>query len=163
MEFSFYSVLFFMFIQDLKIRKIYAFTFPLILILGYINNVSGIQSNGIENFTNNLTYCAILFILLMAYRYFRMPNVLSEFTIGMGAGDIVFIILLCPFFQFQDFILFLSFSLIFTILLFLPSIALKKGFTIPLAGTQALHFGIYVYLVENTEFNFQKLNYFDAF
>ena len=146
-----------MFLQDLKIRKIYLFLFPVFVLLSYLKNVFEIQKVGISNLPDNLIYCLILFILLFAYKFFRNLNTFSSFTIGMGPGDILFIILLCPFFKFYEFILFLSLSLSFTLLLFLPSIVLKKEFTIPLAGTQALQFGIYVYLAENTDFNLQKL------
>lgn len=149
----FLSILFAVFYQDMKERKVYLFFFILGLFCG---GLIYYQHSFIEvflvNISLNTAIISAIALLLFLYTKIVLRKKLSE-TIGLG--DFLFFILLAVSFPTITFLLLFSTSLIFSLLLFL---LLKSSFTvktIPLAGLQA--FFLSMMLIINWFFNFVNM------
>jgi hypothetical protein len=92
--------------------------------------------------TTNLLFLALLYICLWVY-----VCVVRKKEQAIGLGDLLFLPLLAPFFDLYDFVLFLTGSFLFSLLVYgLLFIARKqKTRSVPLVGTVGLCFLIYLF------------------
>ncbi|MFL0145149.1 hypothetical protein [Tenacibaculum maritimum] len=139
--------------QDLKEREVTLLFFLLGIIIGgflYFKETS-MRLFGI-NLAINLLILSFVSLSLFLYSRFCLKKKILE---AIGMGDFLFFILLSFSFPTATFLVLLSFSLFFSLILFLLLKSLLTIKTVPLAGFQALFLSIV--LILNKMFNFVDL------
>ncbi|CAL2079771.1 prepilin peptidase [Tenacibaculum vairaonense] len=141
------------FYQDSKERKVSAWVLITTIVLGgtiyYLNTLPSVF---ILNVSTNIGFILIIIGILHLYSKFKMKKKINE---GIGLGDVLFFITLAVSFPITSFLILLSLSLVFSLLLFLivkPNLQQKVA---PLAGLQALF--LFIILFINLTFNFVNL------
>lgn len=139
--------------QDFKERKVYLslLLIPLFL-LGFLNYKNSLASQFLINTTLNFALVIIILGFLFFYSKYKLKESLQN---TFGLGDALFFLVIAVGFPTFTFIVLFSFSLIFSLVLFL---IIKKNFkqqTVPLAGLQALFLSLLLSL--NWIFNFVDL------
>jgi len=149
--------------QDIKNRQISIFLFPSIFILGILGAWYAESINFQVMF--NILYCLGMVAILFSYLGYKYKLSINDFFDQFfGIGDLLFWLAVTPFFQFDSYILLLTFSFLFAF--FLHLILPLKNKHIPLAGFQAIFFLIYfgwVTFINNNSifsFNIDWLNNF---
>ena len=140
------------FIQDLKYRGIYWFLpFLLFGLLAYLNYIKfGLVIAEIVLY--NLAIISLFTCLLLLYFLFRYGKEgLTNLKSQLGLGDVLFVLAITPLFIPQNFILFLTLSFAFALLIGGLMILIKKWKTIPLCGLQSLCL-ISLYLINSNLF-----------
>lgn len=139
--------------QDFKDRKVYL---ALLLIplfsLGFLNYKNSLTSQFLINTALNFALVIVILGILFLYSKYKLKESLQN---TFGFGDVLFFLVIAVGFPTFTFIVLFSFSLIFSLVLFL---IIKKNFkqqTVPLAGLQALFFSLLFSL--NWIFNFVDL------
>ncbi|KOY84387.1 hypothetical protein AD998_21215 [bacterium 336/3] len=130
-------ILLIIFIEDLQKRTI---SIIFIVILALISFTESIILNGWYFWEDLLLNCfLIVLISVFITIYFYIKNKLQGIKNAIGLGDILFVTILTLKFSFFNFILFIPFSLIFSLILHLLCSFAKKynKKLIPLAGFQA--------------------------
>lgn len=149
----FICILFIVFYQDFKERKVYLFLFILGMFSGsLIYYKHAFTKVFLVSISINTAIISTVALLLFLYTKIVLRKKLSK---AIGLGDLLFFIVLAVSFPTITFLTFLSTSLIFSLLLFLvlkPTLKIK---TVPLAGLQA--FFISLVLVLNWFFNFVNI------
>jgi hypothetical protein len=146
------ALLFWIFYEDLKDRKItLVWMLSLIVLGGFLN----FEKQIFEVFLINtlLNIITVFFVIAILWIYSRMKIKKQLFQL-FGTGDLLFFIFMAVSFPTTTFLVLFSASLIFSLLL---STLLKKRLTkwVPLAGLQALFLGL-IFGV-NHVFNFVNL------
>ncbi len=131
-------------IQDFKERAVSWFLFP----FGFL--LCGIQSwvqigwkDLLLNFGINLFLLVILVLMLLLYLFFRFGIRRLKFWDFLGAGDVLFLVVLASCFSPFNFIVFTITSLLLALL---TSLIFLSGRTIPLAGIQAVCLSCFITL-----------------
>lgn len=151
--------------QDLKSRTVIWIVFPVLWILGVIQNLTSLTPGiiVIKYLVTNTAFLIIQYILLMAFYYLKEKKV-SIIDNKIGLGDILFLISCSAFFSPINFIVFYASSLLFTLIVYL---ALKIHFfkvnqsdTIPLAGLQSMFFILIVFAKILSLYNYTNDSFF---
>ena len=142
--------LFSIFLQDVKERKVYLFLYVFCgCAMGYLFFSGTTPASYITNVIINLSVIGLILFILYLYSTTFLGKPLTE---SFGTGDILFFIVLSVSFGTTTFLVLLSFSLLFSAILFAAMKSRLKQNTVPLAGYQALFFAIVVIL--NWSFSF---------
>lgn len=122
-------------IQDLKLRAVYWFLFPIIFGLGIIRLYPNISATSL---LLNFGFLVTLMTLLTIYVSLRQQQ-LTNITKGFfNWGDILFLASIIPFFEFPIYVYFVTFGTIFCLICHLLVSLVKKQENIPFAGYLAL-------------------------
>ncbi len=149
----FIGLLFSIVYQDFKERKVSAYLFFILIILGgYMHFTKQYITSYLFNLIVNTSLILLLTIVLAIYSSFVLKVKLQE---AIGLGDILFFFILAVSFPTATFLVILSSSLIFSFLLFTFLKSSLKNKTVPLAGLQALFLGAFI--GSNLLFNFINL------
>ncbi|WP_457617863.1 hypothetical protein [Lutibacter sp.] len=139
--------------QDFKERKVYSFLFLIsggLLTSLHISNTNLIQfliSSGI-----NLSFIGVLLTILMLFSKIIFKK---SFNQTFGWGDLLFFIVMALSFPTITFLVLFSFSLFFSLLVFLLFKSRWNYKTVPLAGLQALF--VMGVIILNKIFSFSNL------
>lgn len=139
--------------QDIKDRQVYLFLLISLIasgLLSFLNNST--IANFINNIITNLSILLVIVLILWFYSKFRMKLELSK---ALGLGDVLFFIYLAVGFPTITFLVLYSFSLLFSLLLFLILKSKMEEKTVPLAGFQSIF--IFVILLVNLATNMLNL------
>lgn len=128
------------FFQDLRERKVYWFLFPVIAVsFGALHLFEvGIYQWAVHVLIN-LFFVALIIGLIAAYANLALKKPLLE---TFGPGDVLMLLALCFSFASGTFLILLSFSLLFSLALY---ILVQKGGafdTVPLAGNMSVFYSI---------------------
>ena len=137
------AVLFSIFYQDLKERKVYWFLFPLVAVVSgllFYNNT--LRELFTRNVLINLAFTAFLLIVVYFYSKWKLKTSPKHV---FGLGDTLLFICLAFSFASISIITLFVFSLIFSLVLHLILREKQKNKTVPLAGYMSLFFML-VYL-----------------
>lgn len=140
-------------LQDFKERKVYVWLFILSgVLLGvlHFNNVFD-QSFILTTIINCCIVFTIVFVLFIYAKMILKKSIQKTF----GLGDFLFFIVLAIGFPTATFLVLFSFSLIFSLLLYLILKNRLKHKTVPLAGLQALF--VSLIFIANWVFKFSNL------
>lgn len=152
-KFSFIVTLISIFYQDLKDRKVYVHLLLLVTtLLGFLYSKNVSKEVFITSILTNAFI--VFFIVSMLFLYAKFKLKLPLYTV-FGLGDLFFFLALAVGFPTISFIVLFSFSLFFSLTVFLVTKKQLKHTTVPLAGFQALFFAI-IFLL-NWAFNFVNL------
>lgn len=147
------SMLFMLSFQDFRERKVYLW---LLLITGSIMSYLHIKNSHILVFLGNiLVNLVIIFTVYLILLFYSNWKLKRSITQTFGLGDILFFGILAVGFSTGSFLILFSFSLIFSLLVFLTIKSRLKIKTVPLAGLQSLFIGL-IYTI-NWIFNFTNL------
>lgn len=124
--------------QDVKDRNVYWFLYPLIGIFCFILSSFEI---GIKNTTTNtlINISIVLLILGISKIYVTIKIKKTFINEVIGLGDILFFVFISCSFATITFIILFTFSLIFSLLLYLI-LDKKQNKTVPLAGYMSLFY-----------------------
>ncbi|QNL23080.1 prepilin peptidase [Hyphobacterium sp. CCMP332] len=125
--------------QDFKERKVNVFLFPAVFISGiFIDNSHSIYQL-VWRIGLNLLFLIVSLALVAIYFILKYSDY-RKVKQQLGAGDILFLVCISPFFNLNHYIVFLSGSFLICLIIFLPFCIQNKTYPIPLAGFQALLF-----------------------
>jgi len=129
-----------LFFQDLKKRKVSVWILMLGIGLGGFLNYQAQQPIVfLSNCLINITFILLIFLVLWLYATLKMKkNIFQVF----GKGDLLFFILLAISLPILSFLMVFIFSTIFALLVFMILKNRMTENTVPLAGLQALFFGL---------------------
>jgi len=136
------------FIQDLKNRSVYWFLFPALFVL--LIGISLLQHRSFTEILRpaciNSLFLAIQFLLVSAYfsiKNRKWVNITAEL---LGWGDILLLLPIACYLSVLNFLFFYIGSLIISLItwIFWQIVSIKKDKQIPLAGFQAIIFGIFL-------------------
>jgi hypothetical protein len=135
----FSAVSFMIFIEDMKQRSVWIFYFILAFIFIFME---GLLEVGLIHLGSTfLVNIIILFIVFfLTHSYFKLKNKKNFYWRDViGTGDIFFFIISALTFSTSNFILFLNFTTLLSLIMYLPRILSPAGYMykIPLAGIQA--------------------------
>jgi hypothetical protein len=138
-------VLLFICYQDYKDRLVYWLLYPIVGVLGFGIQIAYLDYKIIIlNSLINLIFITILLFITYIYTTFILKK--QWLNQSIGSGDILLFIFLSFTFSFISFIILLTFSLVFSLLLHTLSPILrsynKACITVPLAGYIALFFSV---------------------
>ncbi len=131
--------------QDFRERKVNVFLFPAVFFTGIFINISQGINQLIWQIGLNLIYLFISSFLVAVYfliKYSDFKKIKQQY----GAGDILFLVCISPYFNLDYYIIFLSGSFLICLIFFLPFCIRNKAYPIPLAGFQSLLFIPTIYL-----------------
>lgn len=139
--------------QDIKERSIYLWILLLtIFLIGFLHYQHSVPVQFLPTILLNIGIVLVIVFILFLYAKFKL---MLAFQNTFGFGDLLFFIVIAIGFPTITFIVLFSFSLFFSLTLYL---ILKKKLThktVPLAGLQALFFSL-IFLL-NWAFNFVNL------
>ncbi len=141
------------FYQDIKERKVFVWLLLIsALCMGYLhfNHVLAMQFY----YAILINSVVVLVLIAVLFLYAKM-KLKSSLEASFGLGDFLFFMAIAIGFPTVTFSVLFSFSLIFSLLLFLVLKNRLRYKTVPLAGFQALFFGL-IFLL-NWAFNFTNL------
>ena len=127
-----------MFLQDIKERKVYWFLFPILafILLAIYYLIIPIWQVVISNIALNLSIVSL--VVVTAYFYTRLVRKKKFLNHSLGAGDVLLFMAFALGFPSITFIILLAFSLVFSLVLFLILKSSLKDQTVPLAGLISL-------------------------
>ena len=134
-------LLFYVFYEDVKERKVTQLLFIFLFVIGgFLNVRQQIFEAFIINTSINITMVFLIVLILFLYSKFKMNIELFQ---GFGLGDLLFFLFMAISFPTLSFLVLFSTSLIFS---FIVSITFQKKLKelVPLAGLQALFLGFIV-------------------
>lgn len=123
-------------IQDFKERNLYAWLLlavGILLSLSYFLETKPVQY--MANIGMNLGIIALMIAVLYLYAKLKLKTALSE---ALGLGDILFFISMAIGFPLGSFIVLFSFSLFFSLVVYIMLKPSLKGKNVPLAGLQSI-------------------------
>lgn len=123
--------------QDIKDREVYWFFFPIVsMILGYIH-YSKVEWINFQNaILINLVLLSIILSILYLYTRIRIKK--SFFKEVFGLGDLLFFVALGIGFPTITFIILFTFSIIFSLIVWMLFKNKRKHNTVPLAGYMSI-------------------------
>jgi hypothetical protein len=129
--------------QDFKERAIYWWLFLILFIT--VAQAKVIQYNWqfmLNNLLDNSSFLSIQILCLSLYFSLKEQRWVNIFSRYFGLGDLLFLVGIMPYFTFINYIAFYLLSLLAVML---TCLFFTKGFKakIPLAGLQAIVFGLY--------------------
>ncbi|WP_339883480.1 prepilin peptidase [Polaribacter vadi] len=126
--------------QDIKERKVSIWILFLGLVVGgYINYTYQHPIVFLSNTIINCVFVVTVFLILWVYAKLKMKKNIFEV---FGKGDLFFFMLLAVSLPILSFLMVFIFSIIFALLVFILLKNRIKEKTVPLAGLQALFFGL---------------------
>ncbi len=135
----------FVFLQDIKERKVYWFLFPIIgllcALLFYNNTLPELFFNALKM---NLGFILILVFIISLYAKLKLKTTILK---TMGFGDLLLFIAVSLAFSTVPFIVIFISALIFSLTVHLILSKNQKAITVPLAGYMSLFF-LAVFLVQ---------------
>jgi hypothetical protein len=146
------GLLFFVFYEDLKDRKVTLIVLVVLMLLGgFIHSQHQYIWVFLLSSLLNLSIILTIILVLYVYANFKLKTSLSE---GFGLGDALFFIVMAVSFPTATFLVLFATSLLFS---FVIAVLFKKRLKklIPLAGLQALYLGLA--LVSNQWFHIINL------
>ena len=147
---SFWTIVY----QDFRERNVYLWVLLIAMFLiGFLHYQHSLLFPFLVNTSLNIGIICIIVAILYLYATFKLKQPLKN---TFGFGDLLFFIAIAVGFPTITFVVLFSFSLFFSLLLFLVLKKKLKHQTVPLAGLQALFFSI-IFLL-NWSFNF--LNFY---
>ncbi len=139
--------------QDFNERKIYLW---LLIFTGFIMGLFHFQNSNIALFLGNvLMNILIIFAIYSILLFYSNWKLKKSITQTFGFGDALFFGILAIGFSTGTFLLLFSFSLIFSLIVFVTFKSRLKIKTVPLAGLQSLFIGL-IYSI-NWMFHFTNL------
>lgn len=130
------TALLFIFLQDLKYRKIHVVLPVLVLCFSIV--ITGFTWPHIINAMTNLGFFAVTLCVLTIYMSLRRKAFLNPFTHYFGLGDLLFYVAIAPLFLLYNYILYFIFSMAFALIMqafFKRWISVNS---VPLAGLSAI-------------------------
>lgn len=141
------------FYQDVKERKVYLWLLIVsIALFGFLHFRNSFTEVYATSVLTNVFIVFIIVAILFLYARFKLNLSLHE---SFGLGDLLFFLAVAVGFPTLSFIVLFSFSLLFSLVLFLITKKQLKNKTVPLAGFQALFLAL-IFLL-NWTFNFVNL------
>ena len=139
--------------QDIKERKVAVWLF---VVSGLLLGILHIKEVYIDQFllTTFINICIELILITVLFLYAKIV-LKTAFKQAFGLGDFFFFILLAIGFPTATFLVLFSFSLVFSLALFLILKKNSKFLTVPLAGLQALF--LCLVFIANWVFHFSNL------
>ena len=133
------------FIQDIKLRLVYWFLYPMLGVLCFLVQAS---HNSLDNLLINsiVNSAFVFFILATSYGYSRLRLKRHFLNEVFGLGDVLFFFAICFSFSSLSFLILFVFGLFFSLLLHLFLKNRNQDQTVPLAGYMSLFFGV-VYII----------------
>ena len=128
------------FFQDLRERKVYWYLFPLVAAsFGALHLLrAGIYQWGIHILIN-LSLVALILLLIAAYANLMLKKPFLE---TFGPGDVLMLLALCFSFASGTFVILLSFSLLFSLALYILVQKRSSSDTVPLAGNMSIFYSM---------------------
>ncbi len=120
-------------IQDFKYRAIHAVTIIGIGIIAIILNYLEPQLTFFD-VLKNIGFLVITSSAFMIYLTIKNKTFQNPIDQSIGLGDLLFLIVITPLFQVQQYILFFIIGLMISVVVFILSKSILKEQTIPLAG-----------------------------
>ncbi len=123
-------------IQDFRERKLYIW-----ILIGagtLLSSTYFLETTPIQYLVNigvNLSIIVLIVVILYGYAKLKLKTNLSN---ALGFGDILFFIIIAVSFPISTFIILFSFSLVFSLFVFLVAKPSLKNATVPLAGLQSI-------------------------
>ncbi|WP_298423814.1 hypothetical protein [uncultured Kordia sp.] len=127
------SVFVIILIQDFKYRAIHAVTIIGIGIIAIILNYLEPQLTFFD-MLKNIGFLVITSSAFMIYLTIKNKTFQNPIDQSIGLGDLLFLIVITPLFQVQQYILFFIIGLMISVVVFILSKSILKEQTIPLAG-----------------------------
>ncbi len=128
------------FIEDLRDRKVSLYLFLIAMLAGgYLHFNQGLHLIFLHVIFLNVSMLGILTVTLWLYTELKMQKKLRD---TFGLGDLLFFIFLGISFPSATFFVLFSFSLIFSLLLFVILKEKLRSKKVPLAGFQAIFMGL---------------------
>ena len=147
------GLLFWVFYQDLKERKVMLFLLLGLLVLGgFLYSQFQLLELFLIHISINMTVVGCILLILFLYTKWVMRRKLFE---AFGLGDLLFFLILAVSFPVPTFLIVFSSSLVFSFMVYMVVRPSLKEQTIPLAGFQALF--VLLIMTSNLIFNFTDL------
>lgn len=148
-------VLLFIFFQDIKLRAVYWFLFPIVLALSFW---IGMENNNLENILFSLSFFIFAMGFLTLYMSIRQRKIINITKGFFSWGDILFLIAIIPLFSFHLYLLFFTLGTIMTLVVHGIVLIVSKGEkTIPFAGYMSVF--LTSYLIFDTQINHFIIQY----
>lgn len=142
--------------HDFKERNVYLWLLLVVLLLsGFLHYQHSLLIPFLVSILLNIGIIFVIVAILYLYAKFKLKKSLQN---TFGFGDLLFFLIIAVGFPTITFVVLFSFSLFFSLLLFLVLKKKLKHKTVPLAGLQALFFS-FIFLL-NWGFNFLNLYQF---
>ncbi len=126
------------FFQDIKLRKVYWFLFPLVgVCVGYLHYSNTLPELFLAYSASNLLFVSILLLIVLVYSKLKLK---TQFKKVFGFGDILMFIALSFSFAMVSFVYIFICSLIFSLITHLFVKNKKKADSVPLAGYMSIFF-----------------------
>lgn len=135
--------------EDCRNRTVRTYWFiGLFAVLLYLQLITAAASVVFLRYTANLLF--VLFILVALHGYFAIKARRWIWIMDqhMGWGDVAFLVCITGVWSLQGFVAFMVISLLFSLAVFMLCVR-RYARTIPLAGLQALCFGVFYILEKN--------------
>lgn len=145
-----FIALIFIFIQDLKERKVYL---GLLLltggIMGFLHFYNSVNTVFVGSIGINIMVIFVIISILYFYSSLKLKKPINN---SLGLGDVFFFLVFAVGFSTESFLILFTFSLIFSLIFYLAVKSRMNYKSVPLAGLQALF--ISLIFVINWMFNF---------
>lgn len=142
--------------QDIKERTVSLWLLLVtIFLIGFLHYQHSVPAQFLPTILLNIAIVLIIIFILFLYAKFKLKLTLQD---TFGFGDLLFFIAIAVGFTTTTFVVLFSFSLFFSLILFLVVKKKLKHKTVPLAGLQALFFSL-IFLL-NWAFNFINIYQF---
>ena len=142
--------------QDVKERKVYLWILiTTMFFTGFLHYQHTVPEQFLTTILLNIGVVIVIVFILFLYAKFKIKLALQD---TFGFGDLLFFLAIALGFPTITFVVLFSFSLFFSLLLFLVVKKKLKHKTVPLAGMQALFFSL-IFLL-NWTFNFINIYQF---
>lgn len=148
-------ILLFIFFQDLKLRAVYWFLFPIVLALSVW---VGLETSNLENMLWSFSFFIFSMGFLTLYLSLKQGKLINITKGFFSWGDILFLLAIIPLFSFHLYLMFFTLGTIGTLLIHAIVLLVSKGDkTIPFAGYMSLL--LTSYLIFDTRINDFILQY----
>lgn len=144
--------------QDFKFNAILWYIFPLLFLVLLSSTISKTSfSASLSLFISNFVLVLIIYLFLVVYIFIRNRKFNFKLDGFLGFGDLLFMICLTPVFSQINFISFLVFGLLISMIFSLIYVLLLKKKLIPLAGLLAIYY-IFIFIIDYFVAGFNVLN-----
>ncbi len=137
------------FVQDMKIRAVYWFMFPILLAFSFW---IGIETNDLTNMGWNVLFFTFLMGFLTLYLSLKQGHLVNITKGYFSLGDMFFLVAIIPLLTFPLYLLFFTIGTLMTLVVHGVVVSFsKQSKTIPFAGYMALF--LVAYLVFDNQIN----------
>lgn len=131
-------VLFSIFLQDWKFRKIHILLPIILFTVSYLGVILLDHKTKIKFVLINIAFFLVIFLVLVLYMSNKNKKIINPFQNYFGLGDLLFYLSISPLFLLKNYIVFFIVSMLFSIVLELLILRKKSQKSIPLAGFSGL-------------------------